>query len=421
MSLKALMQVPVKVDWHKPEGSDLWCLSLGRRGCSMRVTQREAGGPFFAETRIAGRRTQEVLNTSSRPQARERAAAVLLRIHELRDGASGPLTIRRLWELYSAHSGAFQQNTEPTRKGKASAARRLCAVFGESKDVNLLSKNDVERYLVHRVQKGSLGSGRKNAIGTRTSADDMCVLRAMVRWALNERLPDGRWLLKENPLRGVKLPKEESPRRPVVSADHFAQMRRATQDLAISNNVATRLRWIRLELALVLAEATGARIGSIRGVRWSDIDYEHATIRWAPEHHKRRRETVVPLPRQLRDELRHFQTKIGAVGDTWLFPTKNPDQPWPREVFQQMWVRAERHAGLPHQKGGCWHTLRRKWAIERKHLPVVDVAGAGGWKDFAVLQTVYQIPTQEGMRAVMEYSGKLRPHHSTATGGSTDE
>jgi len=230
----------------------------------------------------------------------------------------------------------------------------------------------------------------------------------MIYWAMSERKPDGNWLLRDNPLRGVKLPKEESPRRPVVTVDHFEKMREAAQDLAVSRKAATRTLWTRFELALVIAEATGARIGSIRGLRWSDIDYVHRTIRWDPEYHKRRRESIVPIPQSLVDDLRIFQKQLGAVGDAWVFPSKRPSVPWPREIFRQRWVQAETHAGLPHRKGGGWHMLRRKWAIERKGFSAVDVAGAGGWKDLAVLQTIYQIPTQEGMREVMEYPGKLR-------------
>ena len=32
-------------------------------------------------------------------------------------------------------------------------------------------------------------------------------------------------------------------------------------------------RWARMGLALVLAEATGSRLGSIRQLRWEDIDF----------------------------------------------------------------------------------------------------------------------------------------------------
>src|SRR2546426_8102298 len=94
----------------------------------------------------------------------------------------------------------------------------------------------------------------------------------MIYWAMSERLPDGSWLLENNPLRGVKLPKEEAPRRPVATYDRFLKLRDAAQDLAATApQERGRDRWKRWEMALVLAEATGARIGAISGLRWSDI------------------------------------------------------------------------------------------------------------------------------------------------------
>lgn len=42
------------------------------------------------------------------------------------------------------------------------------------------------------------------------------------------------------------------------------------------------------------------------------------------------------------------------------------------------------------QRGSLWHACRRKWATERKHLPDVDVAAAGGWKTVQTLKSAYQ-------------------------------
>ena len=45
---------------------------------------------------------------------------------------------------------------------------------------------------------------------------------------------------------------------------------------------------------------------------------------------------------------------------------------------------------MPKHDGSLRHAYRRKWATERKHLPDVDVAQAGGWSDLASLKTAYQ-------------------------------
>ena len=51
---------------------------------------------------------------------------------------------------------------------------------------------------------------------------------------------------------------------------------------------------------------------------------------------------------------------------------------------------AERKAKLHKLDGSLWHAYQRKWAIERKHLPLRDVAAAGGLKNVNPLLEVYQ-------------------------------
>lgn len=78
---------------------------------------------------------------------------------------------------------------------------------------------------------------------------------------------------------------------------------------------AARRRWIRVEMALVLAERAGRRLGAIRQLRWEDIDWDRRTIRWRAENDKKRKEWIIPAPDDLLTELRQFQRQLGAVGD----------------------------------------------------------------------------------------------------------
>jgi hypothetical protein len=52
--------------------------------------------------------------------------------------------------------------------------------------------------------------------------------------------------------------------------------------------------------------------------------------------------------------------------------------------------RAEDRAKLPHLERGGFHSYRRLWAVERKHLPDVDVARGAGWRDIATMKRSYQ-------------------------------
>ena len=149
-------------------------------------------------------------------------------------------------------------------------------------------------------------------------------------------------------------------------------------------------------------------MGSIRQLRWEDIDFTHSVIRWRAEADKKRRESVVPAPEALLGELREFRRQLGAVAG-WVFAAETaPTQPMDRHLFDKWLMVAERVARLPKLEGGLWHPYRRKWATERKHLPLKDVAAAGGWKDTETLLTCYQQPDNETLLAVMSEQRKVR-------------
>ena len=79
-----------------------------------------------------------------------------------------------------------------------------------------------------------------------------------------------------------------------------------------------------------------------------------------------------------------------------------------RRMSASGWLlEAERLAGLEKQDGSLWHAYRRKWATERKHLPNVDVAAAGGWSALASLQTCYQQADSQTMFKVVSSPARL--------------
>jgi len=70
--------------------------------------------------------------------------------------------------------------------------------------------------------------------------------------------------------------------------------------------------------------------------------------------------------------------------------------------------RAEKVAGVEPLDGSLWHAYRRKWATERKHLPDVDVANAGGWKTLDTMKLSYQHADAETMFTVVTEPRRLR-------------
>jgi len=71
------------------------------------------------------------------------------------------------------------------------------------------------------------------------------------------------------------------------------------------------------------------------------------------------------------------------------------------------WSWRRRRLSCPSWREGCG-IRRRKWATERKYLPLKDVAAAGGWRDTETLLTSYQQPDDETLLAVMNEERKVR-------------
>lgn len=61
-----------------------------------------------------------------------------------------------------------------------------------------------------------------------------------------------------------------------------------------------------------------------------------------------------------------------------------------RECTNGKCGHVDRQPRDPAKKLLGFHAYRRKWATERKHLPVQDVAEAGGWLDTRSLEQCYQ-------------------------------
>ena len=98
-----------------------------------------------------------------------------------------------------------------------------------------------------------------------------------------------------------------------------------------------------------------------------------------------------------------------GIGAAYLFPSPiEADKPVRYERASAWLLKAEKLAEIPKQDGSLWHAYRRKWATERKHLPDVDVAAAGGWKETTSLKRCYQQADEATMLDVVLGGGELR-------------
>lgn len=188
-----------------------------------------------------------------------------------------------LWDRYSKECVAFLDNTPRSRKDAEGHAEVLLGFFGGDCDVRRLTEQD-QLAFVQKRRAGGIACDKERTTGavrSRSVEVDLQLLHTMLRWAVTVRTPLGRRLLDQNPLAGVRRPREKNPNRPVASWERYQETRRTVQELADkATSEVSRRKWLKLELALVLAEATGRRLGAIRQLRWDDIDLSAKTIRW---------------------------------------------------------------------------------------------------------------------------------------------
>ncbi len=266
------------------------------------------------------------------------------------------------------------------------------------RDVLSLSDSDIERYKQARL-RGEYGP---NGQGVRARAieADLVALRTMLNWATRHRNGRGRPLLEYNPLRGVKLPSEKNPRRPIETYDRYLKLMEVAGDVD----------W-RLPTVLALVESTGQRISSILGLRCGDIDFSRAPYGWVhfrAEHQKTGRDHWVALSEECSEILAAHTARLSDESTALLFPadcdiTKAVD----RWTISRRLRAAYRRAGLQQLSGGLWHPWRRKWATERKGMPLKDVAAAGGWKETRTLLACYQQPDDATLQRVALEAPKL--------------
>jgi integrase len=195
----------------------------------------------------------------------------------------------------------------------------------------------------------------------------------------------------------------------VATWERYQETRRIIQELAAnSKSEISRQKWLKLELALILAEATGRRLGAIRQLRWDDVDFPRGTIRWRAETDKKGKEWVIPIPVGLSDELRAFRVRVTSAFSGLMFPShSDPAKAVSRDSFGHWLAEAEGKAKLTKLDGSLWHAYRRAWATTRKHLPVVDVAAAGGWSDITTLLKCYQHADHDTLLEVMSHPKKI--------------
>lgn len=416
-----------------------WAKVITAHGVSVRIFERAPGGSIYRDivvgrtTSASGRtRTQhdvKSLRTKDRKRAEELARALAFKIAEATMlGLSG--SALSLGEAFAAYRRLRLPSLAQKYRRHAETRMRLFEeAWGRGMPVEDIGQAQVDRYCELR-RSGELSpfvptsvqerKGRKpRRVRDGTLAGDFRWLSSVFNFARRQKV-GGRRLLRENPLHDVAWPKERNPQQPVASHQRYV----ATQ--AHSDAVDARGR---LRCMLALARYTGRRQGAIAALRASDVlltrealekkladvgmdmriaeSMPFGAVHWSAETDKVGLLHVTPISEPMREEFERYLRKSPRIGDVPLFPSdEDVGTPIRTDVGARWLVEAEAKAGLPKLRQGVWHPYRRLWASERKHLPDVDVAAAGGWKDTVALKKSYQHADPDTILAVVQAAAR---------------
>lgn len=366
-----------------------WSFMAGEKGRNrVRAYVHPVTGRVFLEYRDeCGQKRRIALGHRDAEAAKAKAESVALALRAPERFSVATLTLGTLFDNY------LRERTPAKSLGKQqhdrAATARILSVLGSGRKVNELTHRDGSRFASERFRRGDLRKGKKagTTLGLRQVQYDLGFFQATLNWAVGAGLAD------RNPLRGFRVAvKAESPRRPHMTTDNYRAL------LGVAEQVAPEM-----SLALILAYETGHRIGAIRQLRWSDINFESKSIRWRRESDKVGYEHDSPASEPALAALTQARRSRPRIGDGWLFPApEDAKRPVSRNLVRDWWERAEKLAGVGHETGRGWHGLRRKFATDLKHIPLKDLCALGGWKDPQTVLKCYQQPDAVTMRRALE-------------------
>lgn len=389
-----------------------WRWVTGSHGAKVKAFERTPGGPLYIGVPTAtGGYRRVSLNHTDREAAMREAAALAAR-RQAGDAQPRRLTISAMFALYTQAVKGKQSETHSADTSRA--AEMWTRYLGSDYEVRKFGAREWDTFTRLRASgeldaRGHLVTDhdKREPVGPRSVARDLKALRAACRRATIERTAGGDFVLEADPTRGLALPVEKNPRRPVYDSARFDKLMAVADRVEMRLGLGKEARWERshLRTLLRLAHDTGRRISSILALRWSDWHPElgkHGNLRWRAEEDKVGKEWFAPVTPEVRDELERLRRERPGVGDALLFPAPNhTTQPVAVRVASDWLAQAEKRADVSPLPGGVWHPFRRRWATVRKHMSPKDVAAVGGWVDTATLQKCYQVADEETMEAVV--------------------
>ena len=416
-----------------------WAYSSGERGRNRsRVYIKPGTSKFYLEwyDEDGTRKRELLLGVTDKTTAKQKADEKAVELGKIRPKRYARRSLGYVMQFYL-------EEVSPTKSdSKAGHDRRAVRAWTEyfseqgadrqvTRHPSTLDRRDWDGFVAWR-RAGHFGKKKRkeqdedelSPVRNRIIEMDVKAMVAMLGWASGVE-EKGVPLLETNPWRselrrhrGLEIPKELSPRRPVMS-DAIRE-----QIIAHSGN------W-KLELALRLQRETRRRNSSIRQLLWEDIDQVHWEITWRSETDKAGRRSVTPIMDLDVIELLK-KAKSRGVGAIPVFPSEHGSRkglPISRDGFQTLlrgaknkWIKsvpeAERAALKDRLRGIAFHAEKRAGVrdpVFRRMSPATQEKWSG--TNFDTLRTIYDDPTVSDMRE--EYQAVLMSnrHHEPALEG----
>ena len=403
-----------------------WSYSAGERPHTVVVEEREVGGTLrvraWDATRHGGKGgwVRRSLGHSDKEKARIYAHEQHAKLKKGQDELKvGLVTLAMVCSEYLRCRTPRKKSVSEQR----SDLRRVelwTRILGPDRDPHKISLAEWEQFIDARLSGAIDSRGREVAeanrrpVGPRTVETNCLWLKWVFRWAVRWQTAQGSYLMRENPLRGFETPRELNPQRAVASQDRYEGTRAVSDQVMMETQFGGTKREQRSYLSelLDIANGTGHRLSAICSLTFEDLrlgEGPYGSIRWPSSTDKVGYEATIPISLLVRAALDRIVQERPGIGTAPLFPSPaDPTKPITRHLADKWLRKGEKLAGLEPLRGTLWHSYRRKFATERKHLPDVDVAAAGGWKSTVSLKTSYQQADSETTLRVVLEAGELR-------------
>ena len=213
-------------------------------------------------------------------------------------------------------------------------------------------------------------------------------LGAVFKWAISKRRVPKGW---ENPCRRVERRAEENGRVRYLSE---AERERLFASARVS-------KWDRMYLLVLLAITTGARRGTLLGLRWRDIVWKRGVA--VVERTKNGDAVSLPLTPAVIEELHRFRN---PNGDVLVFPSRL----WPKDKAYEIgrpWDAAVRRARL---RDFRFHDLRHTAAsyAAQQGASLLEIADLLGHRTMAMVKRYAHLSTESKASLVNRVFGSIR-------------